>query len=391
MDKVAQYFSGLGRGDSLVNLDVFKDNLKLVVQHYPPANMMRQFWLAARAASRIPNLNTAASKRMTRDANDFLHKEVQKLETVIDDPSVTIQDLERVLNTYARLQTVPPSSMLHKLITKTMDKMPDADAECLARLPVQFVDLGVYPSDEWIDTWWNTAKSLSGKWDEDERYAVLYRLALLDFLRSEDPKINNEIPSPSRRIVDGFLGVIEKFVGHFFPDEVDSRVFFAAKWFGKVFIDKLKIETETSRSSRSEDAFAQAFTDTNIIIKPDGIVVPKIGHKIDFELIREKSFGAEYDGVGHFNRVVMDNPSEKAVAFNTSTRFQSWLMTQLCPELHILRVPYFYCDGSERSQPWEGTLEALSDEPAGVYAYHGDGDVRNIADKHGYLYEGQPL
>ncbi len=150
MDKVAQYFSGLGNGNGIISLDVFKEHVATVIKHYPPVNMMRQFWLAARAASRIPNLNSAASARVTRDANNFFHQEVQRLETVIDDPSVTIQDLERVLNTYARLQTVPPSSMLNKLILKTAEKMPDADVKCLARLPAQFVDLGVYPSDEWI-------------------------------------------------------------------------------------------------------------------------------------------------------------------------------------------------------------------------------------------------
>lgn len=391
MDKVAQYFSGLGNGSGITSLDVFKGHVATVIKHYPPVNMMRQFWLASRAASRIPNLNPAASARVTRDANNFFHQEVQRLETVIDDPSVTIQDLERVLNTYARLQTVPPSSMLNKLILKTAEKMPDADAECLARLPAQFVELGIYPSDEWMDTWWNTARPQSGKWDRADGYAVLYRLALLDFLRESDPQTDKDVPSPCRKIAEGFFGFIEKFAGNLFPDQLDSRVFFAAKWFGKDFIDRFKIEAETSRSSRAEDIFAQAFTDTNIIVRPEGIIVPQTGHKIDFELIREKSFGAEYDGVGHFNRVAMDNPSEQVVAFNTSTRFQSWLMTELSPELHVLRVPYFYCDGSERNQPWEDTLEALDSEPTGVYAYHGDGDVRSIADKHGYLYEGQPL
>ncbi len=391
MDKVAEYFSKLGRGDSLVNLEVFKSHLQTVLQYYPPVNLMRQFWLASRAASRIPDLNPAARSRVTKDANHFLYQEVQKLETVIDDPLVTMQDLERLLNTHARLQTVPTPSMLAKILNKMQVQMAAANADCLARLPLQFVELGVYPGDDWIETWWNHTKPTTGKWDLKGGYAALYRMTLLDFLRSEDPAIDQLAPSPCRKIADSFLGFIEKNAKYIFPDKMDSQVFFAAKWFGRDFINEFSIEEETPRSSRAEEVFAQSFKGTNIIVNTEGIIVPQIGHKIDFQLVNGEAHGVELDGVSHFNRIAMMQPTDKAVVFNASTRFQSWLMAELCPELHILRIPYFYCDGVERNQPWEETLEALEREEPGVYAYHGDGNIKNMSEKNGYLYIGQPL
>lgn len=391
MDKVAQYFTALGQGQNLTDLEEFQQNIRTVARHYPPSSMMRQFWFASRAASRLPNVNPAATSRVTRDANDFLYKETRGLETAIDDPAVTIEDLEKLLSIYARLQTTPLSSMTEKIIHKTRQSLSVASPETLARLPFHFVNLGVYPGDQWMETWWDATVPTTGKWSLNEGYTTLYHITLLDFLRSEGGQANKPIPSPCRKIADSFLDVIEKNARFFFDATINGQVFYAAKWFARDFIDRFQLQTETSRSSRAEQIFPQAFSRTNIVVKSEGIIVPQTGHKIDFELVNGKSHGAELDGVIHFNRVSQVHPRDKAVSFNTSTRFQSWLLTELCPELHILRVPYFYCDGAQRNQPWEDVLDRLGRSKPGVYAYHGVRDIINMTERGGCLFKGQAL
>lgn len=392
MDKVAQYFTNLGRGEPLKNLDVFKDNLGKVAQYYPPTNMMHQFWLASRAATRIPSINQSATARITRDANNYLYQEVQKLEAVMVDPSVTIEHLEKLLNIYARLQVVPEPALMEKIKATMADRMIAAKPETLARLLNQFVEVGVYPGDEWMEKWWEISKPRSAQWDLKEGYSVLYQVTLLDFLRNESPETDQKSPSPCESVANMFLSFIQKNATHLFSKEVDSRVFFAAKWFERDFIDGYNIEPENGSSSRAEENFGRSFKRTEIIVGSEGITVPEITHKIDLKLTYDnQDFGVEFDGILHFNRLVAKQESDQSVAFNTSTRFQSWLIAELCPDLHVLRVPYFTAKKGNYDEPWEETLENLRDEAAGVYAYHGNGILKNMTDPNSNIFKGQDL
>lgn len=401
VEKLATYFRCLGRGETLQNIDFFKRNVELIGQkNQSPLTMLEHFWQASRAASRIPQVNKSATIRITKDANSYLSRQVHKLDAVMQDKSLSVEHLERLLNIYSRLQTVPPPSTVQALKDETFKKMDEAKADCLVKLLVQFIEVGVYPGDEWMEKWWTVARPKSGEWGLEGGFPVFYHLAQLDLLRNEDPTVDKEKLSPCAQISQIFANFFNHKIDSVFPKErgsdfsknVDSRVFFAGKWFGCDFIKKCKIEQSSRPISRSEEAFGRLFLDTEMSIKSNGILVPEIDRHIDFELTHNKTtFGLEYDGALHFNRELKDDSGDVTLAFNTSTRLQSWLIKELCPELRVLRVPYFQCYQDDRRQPWEGTFSALSAEKPGVYAYHGDGVVKNMAEPENNIFKGHDL
>jgi hypothetical protein len=391
MDKVAQYFSNLACGKGLMSFDTLQSNLNSTFTYYPTNNIIYQFWAASGAASLLPDINDNAKEDVTKKANIFLFNSLPKLDNIIDDPKLDTQHMERLMEIYVRLQAVPSPAMATKILDRTKNHIEIMDSHFLTSSLKQFVKMSIYPGDDWMNTWWKTASPKSKKWSLKEVCALMYRLALLDFVRSKDHHIDKSAPSPCRQIAEEFLGVLEKKAKLFFPDKIDTQIFFAGKWFGKKFVDDLPIQSESCRSSRIESRFAQVLAKRDIIVKTEGVIIPKMGHKTDLELINGKSHAAETDGFLHFHRVTMRAPFERAVSFNLSTRFQSWLMSDLCPELHILRVPYFHCFRAMKNQPWEETLHKLDEKKPGVYAYHGDGQIKNMADKNGHLFRDQSL
>lgn len=391
MDKVSHYFAGLMRGENFGTMGVLKKHVQIVLKHYPPQNLVRQFWLASHGATLSPDINSKYKAPIIKDANFFLSQEIQNLEKVIDDPSIQFGELSKLLHSYILLQTVPPSSMMSKILHKFDTAMKQGSPDGLFKLPMQLSELGVYPGDKWMDSWWDATAPKTKKLDVNGGYAMLYRLAQLDFLRSKDCTVDRSVPSPCHRVADGFLNYIEKNAHYSFGKTIDSRIFFAAKWFGRDFIKDYKVQPECNIHSRSESVFAKAVEKSHITVNVGGIIIPDIDHTVDYELVKDKSYGAEYDGVLHFNRVAMAAPFENALAFNTSTRFQSDLIAKASPELKILRVPYFHGDATAGQQPWQEVLEMLDKKKPGVYAYHGNGQIKNMADKNGHLFRDQPL
>lgn len=374
-------------------IDQFKNYIDhLVRTPLPEADFITRFWQATLPACLEPKLNPKAGKRLTMRFNSFLSKKTPALDAVIEQnpDSLTPTDLDRILHSHLRLHTVPSQKFMDLWIDITISKMSDMDIKWLRMIPDQLARLSIYPGDEWIETWWRVAKPISGQWDIKDGCGVLYRLALLDFLRTAKESGDTNRPSPCRQIAESFLNTLEKNAYHFFPHQVDSRVYFAAIWFGYDFVKDYPIQSEANHSSLLEGQFINSFNNSSII-SGQGMVVPSICHRIDVKLeFNRQVFGAEVDGILHFNRVIVDGV--ESVEYDSSTRFQSWLMKELMPEAKILRVPYFYIDENCQNLPWEEVLGKVDRKAeVGVYAFHGGSLIQPMTHPNGYLFRNQRL
>lgn len=390
MDKVAQYFSELGSGSKIPSVYEFQENIRIVIAHHPPSLLIRHFWQASRAASLHPGVHLGRFTSSTRNVNRYMANQMQNLHPRLESPDLTPEDLGLMLATYGRLQTIPHSDFITAWLSCSQKKMPEFSPELLRRLPDKLSVLGIYPGDEWIDAWWDVARPTIGKWDLQDGYSVLYRLTLLDFIRSRNPKEYPQTPSPCRQIAEGFLDFIEKSARRLFTTQIDRKVFLAAKWFGYDFIDDYKVEPETAHASRAEVIFAEMVSKKGITVDGEGIIVPRIDHKIDHKLVNGQIHGVEVDGICHFLRLSSPDAGDEAVVMDTSTRFQSWLTRQFSPDLRVLRVPYFHI-GMDKDLPWNETLEKLDQKSPAVSTYHGGNWIRNIADQNGFFFRNQPL
>lgn len=390
MDKVAQYFSELGRGGKILNVRELQENIGVAVKHHPPSLLIRHFWQASRAASLHPDVHVGTFTSATRKGNIYMANQMQNLHSRLESSDLKPDDLGFVLATYGRLQTIPHPEFMTTWLSCSQKKMSEFSPELLKKLPEKLSALGIYPGDEWIDAWWDVARPTIGKWDLQDGYSVLYRLTLLDFIRSRNPKEYQQTSSPCRKIAEEFLGFIDKSARRLFTTQIDRKVFLAAKWFGYDFIDDYKVEPETAHASRAEAIFAEMVSRKGITVEADGILVPRINHKIDHKLVNGQTHGAEVDGICHFLRLPSSDSGGEAVVMNASTRFQSWLTCQFSPDLRVLRVPYFHI-GMDKDLPWNETLEKLDQKSPAVYTYHGGNWIRNIADQNGFVFRNQPL
>lgn len=390
-DILVRYFDGLGRGTKLGRVDYFKQAVyDLLRSDAPPPSMLRHFWNASRAASLSYDVNSFAMHRDTRPANYHLASKLDFLTTIIEDKSVTLSpdDLSKLLEVHLRLQTVPSTKFMSAWVQKTTARMDGMSAKWLRVAVEQLAKLGVYPGDEWVDKWLSVAEPISGEWDQKEGCAVLYRLAQLDFISSNGRKVPDGQVTACQKAVDMFFPYFKKYAQFAFEKFVDSRIYFAAIWFGQDFVRDYRIEREDGKASALERKFYDLLLKAGVEVHDRPVIIDGICHRVDLGLnVKGQIIGAEVDGIMHFNRMA----DGKGIEFNTSTRFQSWLISELMPELKVMRVPYFMIEGCEDGYPWQKAINKCAARDTGVYACHGQNIIRPVSDANGYVFKGIDL
>lgn len=397
--EIDRYFSEFEKGVRITSLDYFKARIGFeVIEGQSPRKILEHFWQASRAASMISSLNKFASDTNTKVANKFMSRKLASVYEIflshID--GATTDDLEKIMATHVRLQTVPTPEFMVRWTAKALGHIDElSDAWFKANFD-HFTKLGIYPHDELIHAWWERTASRIADFEPVDQFPILYKMATFDFLRTNDfADVYAGVESPCRRIADHVFGIIEPQAFQLFPETINNQVFFAGLWFGKDFVRGRPIAgNDGAFASVFEDVVAKSIGATSIGVNYNGLLVPVTGHKVDFKLRHDgKFYGCEVDGISHFNRIAGATPHENAVIYNASTRFHSWLTAQYLTYVNVVRIPYFLFDEKEKNIPWEKTLSRIGRKDGhSIYTWHGGSIARDLlTEKNAHLFRGHDL
>ncbi|OFW87431.1 MAG: hypothetical protein A3J37_05105 [Alphaproteobacteria bacterium RIFCSPHIGHO2_12_FULL_45_9] len=263
------------------------------------------------------------------------------------------------LAAFSRLQTLPPSIIFQKLIDEIELKMSGLDANSLSGIPGYFSGLGVCPSDDFINTWWDHAKYLAKDWNLKDSYRIIYQLAILDCIAVQDGRE----PTPCADIIRPVMRIFSNGADDLFPQEVDSQIYYAAKWFGYDFIEGRIIQSTTERISEAEKFVGKGLADKGFTIYDDH-VLQGTQHRFDLVIaFNRNSVGLEIDGPFHF---VFDAENQ-LMRYNGSTRLHTVLMEKMMGDhFRILRIPYPQLERRSAIDNIEQTLRHLNGHPKGA-------------------------
>lgn len=394
--QLSQYFHELESGAPLRCLDIFRSNIHTrFSSSTPPSILVQDFCRAARAVSLEPKINPDACAVKTLRAHHILSRKTLSFSETLEDRwnLLSADDLEKILLAHKRIQTIPSQQTLEKWLSVTYNKLGEMGAGWLGKSISHLADLGVYPSDEWMKSWVEALKPKSADLGWENGFRVLYKLALLDYLRQNSREYDlSDNKSPCTEAADMFLDFLEKRHASVFKDKVDNRVYYAALWFKRDFINGLPIEEQTSSSSRLERSVLNQVSDAKLEVYSDGIKIEQIGRKVDLRVrFHLADIGCEVDGILHFMFSPANNPKEGAVMYNTSTRFHAALTKELRPDLKILRVPYFTLNDAKGTQiPWEKIFGKVHRSMPSHFSLDSGSSIRDVS-KSGYIFKGRTL
>lgn len=371
-----EFFHDLGEGYRITNWEVFRGLVsKAASEPESLTKLVTHFWQASKSASMVRGINQFASEDNTKAANKYLAKKMAVVYAAFEGESAdsSLSDLEKMMDMHVRLQTVPPANFVATWLNQSARYIGELSPKSHRIALENFVKLGVYPGDQWIENWWvATPKDLSS-YQPSDLYRTLYRMAVLDFMRQDDESLAEQA-SPCRKVAEEIFEYIEARTDKLFPEFINNQVFFAGLWFGKDFVTKFTMAGDDGLNTSvfERKVWQHINENSNIDANANGIVVPVTGHKIDLQLsVNHQIFGCEVDGISHFNRIASSTPHDNAVIYNPSTRFHSWLIAQYL-EVNTLRIPYFKFDETEAGIPWDKTLGKIARKDGhGIYAWHG--------------------
>lgn len=398
LDKsVGTYFLDLENGKSLGDLGLFKEKASLCFSNPShPSTFLTDFNRAAKAVCLEPKINPSACTPQTRKAHGILSRKTLSLSQSIGNrwSSLSPDDLEKILLGHLRIHTIPSDETMSHWLGETYNRLQDMNAEWLRKSVCYLADLGVYPGDDWIEAWHDAAKQKSAEWGWNKGIAILYRLALLDYLRQDADGMNKDDDgSPCSKAADMFLNFLEKRHQVVFPDKVDSRVYYAALWFKRDFIHRLPIELSQESSSRLEKTVANQIQLAKLKIDEAGIKIGQTDRRIDLCVqFHKEEIGCEVDGVLHFCAKPNENPKENSVIYNVSTRFHAALTRELRPDLKVLRVPYFVLDDAKGSPIfWEKIFGKVNSRNGLHYSLEQGTVIHDMTKQSGYCFKGRTL
>lgn len=372
------YFEELGTNSPITSLEIFRARIGFeITEGQSFTKIVEHFWHASRAASLASLNKTSTAQKIAKDANKMMSRKLGAIYDMFSEnyDVVTIDDLEKIMALHMRLQTVPTQEFMARWQHKALTQIDQLSDEWFKANFDHFTKLGIYPQDEFIKLWWHKTKDRIDTFESVDQFRILYKMATLDFLRTQDyGDLYANTPSPCRSVADHIFGMIEPQADKIFPHYINNQVFFAGLWFGKDFVRHIPVAGDDgSRPSKFEDMIAESIA-TNVHVDYHGIIVPVTGHKIDLELKHQGIYyGCEVDGISHFNRIAGEKPHENGVIYNASTRFHSFLTAQNLTDINVIRIPYFLFDKKKSAElPWGKTLSSIArKEGHGVYAWHG--------------------
>lgn len=263
------------------------------------------------------------------------------------------------LGAYSLLQTLPPHHILPQLIQRIDTCMENLETPSFTRVPAYLATLGVYPGHEFIDHWGQVAGPVSMSWDTVEAYRAVYQLAILDFLGQQQG--NGQ--TPCRGIVAPIMAEIVRQADVLFPDEVDSRVYYAALWFGDDFIQTRHIQSRDETISGHEITLAEGLKAKGFQVDED-YVLPQTERRLDLVVrFNRHSVGIEIDGPSHF---IYDADNHR-MQYDGSTRFHTALSAQLMgPDFRLLRIPFVQFEKKTPIDNIQKTLRSLNGQAKGA-------------------------
>lgn len=247
--------------------------------------------------------------------------------------------LSQIISAYYMLRMFPQGRFKYKLIQGTQSVLPNVDAQSCYNFINNFARLAVYPGDDWIEAWWQRTieclDKMRGNWIDD----IVYRLAILDYLRSQDKRYRN-IESPCREVANGLLEIYRDKKDEFYPDKrMPKQITDAAIWFDfDLQMQKFTSEHESSSSSHDEKRFRQAFQAAGANLSV--FYETSLDHQFDISLqFNCKSFAIEIDGSPH----MLTGHADGKLYYDGATRFQTALiMKELPTNLKLVRIPTVY-------------------------------------------------
>lgn len=277
-----------------------------------------------------------------------------------------------LMGCYARLRVLPTKNMMdHYIIPTLTETLPNMEVVHLRHVLDYCADLAIYPSDDIMSDWCQAARSKGKEWGLSDTYAVLYKMAILDFLRSK------EDDSPMRKLGNG---VLKSFAPVYDPLNTDNRVdrslYLAGLWFNHSFFKQFEIESENHTSSRKENRFREVLKGSGITVLKDDFMIAGIHHTIDIPVDCDGNIIlCEFDGAFHFN----EDRENGRLIYDGQSRFQTWVVHELMPaNTQLLRIPDIVAQQNPHPLVWKDIFNRASAKGAGSYIVHAPYDIREV-------------
>lgn len=295
------------------------------------------FFTVARACGRDSFITTLDHKNARNGVLRDIGKVLEKIDILEYDFNST--QLSQIISAYEMLKIIPQGRFRDKLIQGTQSVLPDANAQSCYNFINNFARLAVYPSDDWIVGWWSRASECLDKMRSNWIDDIVYRLAILDYLRSQDKRYRS-IESPCREIARGLLEIYRDKKGEFFENKrIPQQITDAARWFDfDLQMQGFTSQRESALHSHDEKKFLAAFQEAgaNLSVSYE----TSSNHQFDILLqFNCKSFAIEIDGSPH----MLTGTTDRKLYYDGATRFQTDLiMKELPTNLKLVRIPSVY-------------------------------------------------
>ncbi len=302
----------------------------------------------------------------------LIHKLSEFEENVIKlSPETTPDFLCHLIGTYSRLRISPDPDMMSYFKERTSKNMPDMTAVQLRHVIDACVDLAIYPGDEWMGNWSTGAKNKWGEWSLKDGYAVLQKMAILDFLRADREATED---SPVRKLASDMMNFVQKNPHRFITDKIDRQLYLAGLWFGYEFVKDYPIEAETHMTSKTEVRFTNLLRQAGIRKSDDDMMISGIDHKIDIPITHNDIvIACEVDGAYH----LLEDKRTSHMIYDGQSRFQTWVINELMPEnTQLLRIPDIVAKQNPHPRVWKDIFNRASAKGAGSYILHACDDIR---------------
>ena len=306
------------------------------------------------------------------NAREFLIKKLFELESKIISNQCEFKPniFCNLMGCYSRLRVLPTQNMMDNYIIPTLTKtLPRMDVVHLRYVLDSCADLAIYPGDDIMSDWCQEARSKGREWGLSDTYAVLHKMAILDFLRSKDDD------SPMRKLGNG---VLKSFAPVYDPlnkeNRVDRSLYLAGLWFNHNFFKQFDIESEDHTSSRKENRFREVLRGSGVPVLKDDFMIAGIYHTIDIPVDYDGNvILCEFDGAFHFN----EDRENGRLLYDGQSRFQTWIINKLMPDnTQLLRIPDVVAQQNTHPRVWKDIFNRVSSKGAGSYVLHASDDIR---------------
>lgn len=300
------------------------------------------FFNVARACGRASGEYNFTSYTDRKNARNAVLKDIGKVLEKTDILEYDFIQLTQIISACEMLRIIPQDRFRDKLIQGTQSVLPYASEKACYNFINNMARLAIYPGDDWIKSWWEKTfeclDEMRSNWIND----IVYRLAILDYLRSQDKKFKN-IQSPCREIANGLLESYRDKKDEVFPDKrIPQQITDAAKWFDfDLRMQGFISEYESSSHSHDEKKFREAFYAAGAKLSDSYRI--SSNHQFDISLqFNCKSFAIEIDGDPH----MLTGTADGKLYYDGSTRFQTALILKALPaDLKLVRIPSVYLMG----------------------------------------------